>query len=373
MNSRRLHHDERAHAKSTRGRGRRGAGRGRTRRGAPCSRGATRCRPGVRPGRGSRSGRPRSAGSRRRPRRRGLAARAAPRSRRVVEALVRERDHEPGVAGPLDQVGERRPGLRGGGCRRSFACGSRPACRRCRSARARPSERASPTRGSSRDRSAGCTAGRRTPGRCRPAPAASSFASARATAPGRPGDGRRLAQLERVCSPWRPPLQVGHLHADGGVDPVGGFDQAREEDAALDKVEVEPVDLVADRVDPHPVLGLEVARPAAERLGDVAVDRRQPAQVPQEPLDADAVDVRAGGDVRKAEGLGVRGGVVREHLDPRSPERLPDSGRPGEEVGRRARPELRCGGRDRAGERALGAQVLDHGRDTTAGDGWGSV
>ena len=36
-------------------------------------------------------------------------------------------------------------------------------------------------------------------------------------------------------------------------------------------------------------------------------------------------------------------------------------------------PSSVAGGRDRAGERALGAQVLDHGRDTTAGDGWGSV
>ena len=95
--------------------------------------------------------------------------------------------------------------------------------------------------------------------------------------------------------------------------------------------------------------------------------------MPQEPLDADAIDLRARRQVGQAESLGVRGGVVREHLEPRPPERLPDSRRPGEEVGRRVRPELRGGHGDGVGERALGAEVLDHRRNTRAVDGRGWI
>ena len=42
-------------------------------------------------------------------------------------------------------------------------------------------------------------------------------------------------------------FQIGHLHADGRVDAVGGLDEAREQDGARNRIEVEAVDLVAGR------------------------------------------------------------------------------------------------------------------------------
>ena len=180
-------------------------------------------------------------------------------------------------------------------------------------------------------------------------------------------DRRRLAQLEHVGRPRRPLLQIGHLHADRRVDAVGGLDEAREQDGARDRIEVEAVDLVAGGVDPHPVLGPEVARSAAERLGDVAVDGRERLKAAQEPANAEPVDAGPGGDVGQPEGFGVGGRVVRDHLDPGRPQRLPHAGRAGEEIGRRARPDRgrACG--DGLGERPLRPEVLDHGPSLGAG------
>ncbi len=82
---------------------------------------------------------------------------------------------------------------------------------------------------------------------------ASSTASPRIA---RAGAGEQLGHPQRqpVVRPRRPLLQVRHLHADGGVDPVGRLDQAGQQDREERRVAVVGVDRGADRVDPRAVL-----------------------------------------------------------------------------------------------------------------------
>ena len=83
------------------------------------------------------------------------------------------------------------------------------------------------------------------------------------------------AQRERRCRPRRPLLHVRHLQAGGGVDAIGGFDEAREQDRLERRPRVVTCDRVADRVDACAVERLHEPRLHAERVGEVARLTRQ--------------------------------------------------------------------------------------------------
>ena len=86
------------------------------------------------------------------------------------------------------------------------------------------------------------------------------------------GEQHRGPQLERSERPWRPRLEVGHLHARSRVDAVGGLEQAGQQQRPQGVPGgMGRVDPVADGVDPPAVVGVEVPRVLAEGAGDVAV------------------------------------------------------------------------------------------------------
>ena len=129
----------------------------------------------------------------------------------------------------------------------------------------------------------------------------------------------RDPQGQPLVGPGRPLLEVRHLHPDRGVDPVRGLDQAGEEDGVQRRSRVVGLDRGADRVDPGAVLGPQVPRRPAERLGEVAgaaVERVEPGRSAPSRLDVDRVPV--GLDVAAREDLGVAGGVdARSRCPPR--------------------------------------------------------
>ena len=85
----------------------------------------------------------------------------------------------------------------------------------------------------------------------------------------------RHAQRQGCGRARRPLLHVRHLHTGGRVDPVGGLDQAGQQQRVAGRPRVVALDGVAHRVDPGAVLGPEEARPHAERVGEVARRRRE--------------------------------------------------------------------------------------------------
>jgi len=84
----------------------------------------------------------------------------------------------------------------------------------------------------------------------------------------------RQPQLQVVGRSRGPLLQKGHLHAGRAVDPVGSLHQGDEHDRPEFRVEVLPLDLLADGVDPGAVLRLQVAALLTEDLREVAGRRR---------------------------------------------------------------------------------------------------
>ena len=183
-----------------------------------------------------------------------------------------------------------------------------------------------------------------------------------------PGSELGHAQGQPVVRAWRPLLQVRHLHPDRGVDPVGGLDQAREQHREERRVAVLGVDRGADRVDPGPVLGSEVARRRAERLGEVAgnaVERVEPFQRDGERVEVHRVTV--GLDVAAREHLGVPGGVDRRHDAASALELLRDPGRAREEIERVAGPGRGEHLTEHRHQTPLRPQVLDHDRFTVRG------
>ena len=85
----------------------------------------------------------------------------------------------------------------------------------------------------------------------------------------------RQPQLEVLVSARGPLLEVGHLHAGGGVHPIGGLHQRRQQDRLQLRRRAEALDLLADGIDPLAVLRLKEAALSAEGLGEVAGSARE--------------------------------------------------------------------------------------------------
>ncbi len=79
------------------------------------------------------------------------------------------------------------------------------------------------------------------------------------------GEERGDAEGERLQRAGRPLLEEGHLQTGGRVDPVGGLQQAGQQDRPERAPRVVRFDRVADRVDACSVLGPEVTRILTER------------------------------------------------------------------------------------------------------------
>ncbi len=84
-----------------------------------------------------------------------------------------------------------------------------------------------------------------------------------------PGEERRHPESERLEGTRGPLLEESHLEASGRVDPVGGLEQAGQQDGPERAARVVGLDRVAHRVDASAVLGPEVARLLAEGVGHV--------------------------------------------------------------------------------------------------------
>ena len=178
---------------------------------------------------------------------------------------------------------------------------------------------------------------------------------------------RRPTAVEEVGPPQReamvragsPLLQVRHLDPGRRVDPIGGFDQAGQQDREMGMTTA-GFDRVSDRVDARAVLGPQVTGFLAERAGHVAglgwqrVERRE--------LGVERVEIQCGcvsGDRALGEHDGVASPIDRRHMSTAVLQLLGDARRAREEVER----SIATGcGRDRAEhvhEAALGTQVLD--------------
>ncbi len=177
------------------------------------------------------------------------------------------------------------------------------------------------------------------------------------------GAGEELGdpQRQRRRRSRRPLLHVRHLHAGGGVDPVGGLEQAGEQDRVVGRARVLALDRIADGVDPRTVERLEEARLLAERLGEVARRARPRVQVVDHRREIDEIDrARVGLDVRASEHLRVARSV--DCGDPRAGalERLRDARRAGEEIERGARLGRLAQSGEHRHQAALRPEVLDH-------------
>ncbi len=65
-------------------------------------------------------------------------------------------------------------------------------------------------------------------------------------------------------------FEIGHLHSRGGVHAVGCLHERYDEYRLQLRGQSFALDRFADRVDPFAVMGLEISRAFAERLGEVA-------------------------------------------------------------------------------------------------------
>jgi hypothetical protein len=132
------------------------------------------------------------------------------------------------------------------------------------------------------------------------------------------------------------------------------------QEPALDVRSGDAIDLGPDGVDPHAVLGLEVARLLAERLGDVAAHARQSVQVLELLAQSRAVDRAVRLDVGKPQRLRVAGGVVGHDAHTRATEGLSHAGGSREQVGRAVDAEAAHDLCQQRHQRPFGAEVLDH-------------
>jgi hypothetical protein len=182
------------------------------------------------------------------------------------------------------------------------------------------------------------------------------------------GDRNRETKRELVVGAGGPGLQIGHLQTGRAVDTVCRLEERRQQHAPLDRGELVPVDRLAHRVDPRPVLRLEVPRPAAEGLGEVALAPRERLERGGEPGEPGAVERPVRDDVGLGHHLGIGGEVVRMNPEPQGAQCLPDPGRAGEEVARRAHGQPRGEALDQRHESSLRPDVLDHGRSVTGAE-----
>ena len=136
----------------------------------------------------------------------------------------------------------------------------------------------------------------------------------RLEAEGHAGTGRRPRQHvghpehEILGGPRGPLLEVGHLHAGGGVDAVGGLHERDEHHRLEVGRQRLRGDRLADGIDTAAIFGLEEPRLHAERVGKVAGGCREAVEL-LDQLPGGAFDgVSICGDV--AAGQRVREGVV---------------------------------------------------------------
>ncbi len=168
-------------------------------------------------------------------------------------------------------------------------------------------------------------------------------------------------QREVVVAARRPLLQVGHLHARGGVHAVGRLHQRGERDGLEHRREIPLADGLPDGVHPLAVLRLDVAGVDAEGLREVAGARRHTRELVDEP----------GGGLAPLSGVGLhvatrqrgreREVIVGRDEEPRALERLAHAGGAAEEIERALHPpeaSHRCD--DGVDQEPLAAQVLDH-------------
>ncbi len=180
----------------------------------------------------------------------------------------------------------------------------------------------------------------------------------------RPGEERRQPQVQRLLRARRPLLDVRHLHPGGRVDPVGGLDEARQQERFVRMTAPRPIDLVADGIDARRVVRLHEAGLTGEDVGHIAGLGRQPVQAADDSCELVVVDERrVGRDVAARERCRVAGAVDRGDLDAPRLECLRDARRSGEEVDRRARAGGVRNRSQRGHEPTLRPQVLDHRRE----------
>ncbi len=182
------------------------------------------------------------------------------------------------------------------------------------------------------------------------------------------GDRGREPQRELVVGAWGPGLQIGHLQAGRAVDPVCRLEERRQQHTPLDRRELVVVDRLAHRVDPRPVFRLEVARPAAECLREVALAAGERLELGGDPGEAGDVERPVRDDVGLGHHLGIGREVIRMNLEPEIPQGLPDPGRARKEVAGRAHRQPRSEASDQRHERSLRPDVLDHGRSVTGAE-----
>jgi len=177
------------------------------------------------------------------------------------------------------------------------------------------------------------------------------------------GEQVRAAEREALVRAGRPLLQVRHLHAGGGVDPVGRLDEARQQDGE-ERVPPAVLDGITDGVDAGAVLGTEVPGVVAERAGHVAgraVERVERREVGVERVEVERA--RVGGDRALGEDRRVPGAVDGGDHTAAPLQLLGDAGGAGEEVEGGPAPRGREERTDDVDEAPLGTQVLDrHGR-----------
>ncbi len=178
-----------------------------------------------------------------------------------------------------------------------------------------------------------------------------------------PRTGQELghAQRQRVGRPRRPLLHVGHLHAGGRIHPVGGLDEARQEDRVQRRRRIVTGDDVTGGIYPCGIERLEEARFLAEGVVHVARRAGEPIEMGDGCGERRHVD---GGSVGLYVALGEDVGVARRvdggDLDALRLEGLGDTGRAGEEIERGAGAGGRADLGQHRNESSLRPQVLDH-------------
>ncbi len=173
------------------------------------------------------------------------------------------------------------------------------------------------------------------------------------------------AQGQPLVGPRGPFLQVRHLHPGRGVDPVGGLDEAREQDRIV-RVIAPGVDGISDRVDTGTVLGSEEASVLAEGLRHVARFGRERIERGEFGVERVTVDgASVGGDRRLAEHVGVAGPVDSSDETATAFEFLRDPRGSGEEIERAATTGHREECAQHSDEASLGPQILDRHASTT--------
>ena len=176
------------------------------------------------------------------------------------------------------------------------------------------------------------------------------------------GAGQELgpAQFQVVVRPRRPLLEVGHLDARRGVDPVGRQHQRGQQDREQRATPVLLLEAVPDGVDPAAVLRGEEPGRLAEGPGEVAGLRRQGSEAPERVGQLLLVDLHGvRGDPALSHDVRVRGDVHGGDVDAAPLELLRHPRRPREQIDGRPGPDRRRDVPEHGHQHALGSQVLD--------------